>query len=366
MPTVNVTDPQAVERALDEFDQVGRDEFLRRYRFGKARGYFIVRNGKKYDSKAVLGAAHKYQYGQALPHEEFSGGDAGAARELRELGFTVVGPDGGPADAHRPPQTFILTWNSLKWDWNTSGRPSAIEETSRGERVPGRWATGVRTGGIEPGDRAFLLQQGPLRGLAASGWFTTEILQEPHWDGTRGKIANYAYVSWDRVLSDEAMLDIDDVKAQVPGLNWDRIQGSGVLLPTQGALLLEMLWAGDETFTSPEEEGAETLTEGTVAKITVNRYERNPAARAACLAHYGPACVVCDMSFGERYGGIGEGFIHVHHLREISTIGREYTIDPVADLRPVCPNCHAMLHKRSPAFTPEELRRLLDPSEHDS
>ena len=365
MSTLHVTDARAVEKALDEFDQIGRDEFLRRYRFGRARAYFIVRNGEKYDSKAVLGAAHMFQYGRALPHEEFSGGDAGAARELRELGFTVVGPESTPVQAEVRPQTFILTWNSLKWDWNTGGRPNAIEATALGQRVPDRWATGVRSGGIRPGDRAFLLQQGPVRGLVASGWFTSEIFQEPHWDGTPSKFANYASVSWDRVLSDNAMLDIDDIKDQVPGLNWDRIQGSGVHLPTDGALQLEVLWAGDEPFTSPEEEGAETLTEGALARVTVNRYERNPAARAACLAHYGSVCAVCDMSFGDRYGSIGEGFIHVHHLREISTIGQEYTIDPIVDLRPVCPNCHAMLHKQTPAFTPEELRRLLLAEDHE-
>jgi len=306
--------------ALDEFDRIGREEFLRRYRFGKARAYFIVRNGMEYDSKAVLGAAHSYQYGHALPNEEFSGGAAGAARELRALGFTVIGPGKSSGQSNSSPRTFILTWNSLKWDWDAAGRPSQIEKTARGEHVPGRWATGNRTGGIQPGDRAFLLQQGPRRGMVASGWFTSEVFQEPHWDAVPGKVANYASVSWDKITSDGEMLDIQDIKAHVPGLNWDRIQGSAILLPANGALRLEELWGGGEAFASPEEEGAESLTEGTVARVTVNCYERSPAARSACLAHYGATCVVCSMSFGDRYGSIGEGFIHVHHLKEISSI----------------------------------------------
>jgi 5-methylcytosine-specific restriction protein A len=353
----HITDPNAVEKALDEFDRIGRKEFLRRYRFGKARAYFIVRDGKQYDSKAVLGAAHKYQYGQALPHEDFSGGDAGAARELRGLGFTVVGPEGRSREIDS--QMFILTWNSLKWDWDASGRGQAIAATAQGLQVPGRWATGVRTGGIVPGDRAFLLQQGPRRGMVASGLFTSEVFQEPHWDGVPGKVANYAYVSWDKVLPDEQMLSVEEIKAHVPGLNWDRIQGSGVLLPEPGASRLGELWGTDEAFTSPEEECAETHSEGAVTRVTVNRYERSPRARAKCLAHYGAVCVVCDLSFGQRYGSIGEGFIHVHHLKEVSSIGQEYVVDPIEDLRPVCPNCHAMLHTRTPPFTPDELRDLL-------
>jgi hypothetical protein len=48
-----------------------------------------------------------------------------------------------------------------------------------------------------------------------------------------------------------------------------------------------------------------------------------------------------------------------HHLKELSAVGAGYEVDPLEDLGPVCPNCHAMLHKRHPAFTPQELRLML-------
>ena len=96
--------------------------------------------------------------------------------------------------------------------------------------------------------------------------------------------------------------------------------------------------------------------DGASRQITVNAYERNPTARALCVQHYGPICTVCGFSFGEVYGEIGHDFIHVHHLLEIAQIGREYRVDPVADLRPVCPNCHAMLHRRRPALSIDEVR----------
>ncbi|MEW6127727.1 MAG: HNH endonuclease [Acidobacteriota bacterium] len=99
--------------------------------------------------------------------------------------------------------------------------------------------------------------------------------------------------------------------------------------------------------------------EGAARQIFVNAYERNPVARALCIQHYGCLCAVCGMNFGETYGEIGAGFIHVHHLVEISSIREEYKIDPVNDLRPVCPNCHAMLHRKKPAFKIEELKSIL-------
>jgi 5-methylcytosine-specific restriction protein A len=68
---------------------------------------------------------------------------------------------------------------------------------------------------------------------------------------------------------------------------------------------------------------------------------------------------VCDLNFFDRYGEIGEGFIHVHHKVEISTIGIKYSIDPIKDLIPVCPNCHAMLHKEKPALSINELKKKL-------
>jgi predicted HNH restriction endonuclease len=99
----------------------------------------------------------------------------------------------------------------------------------------------------------------------------------------------------------------------------------------------------------------ETLVEGVKKQISVNAYERNPIARQKCLDYYGYNCSVCDFNFSERYGDIGKNFIYVHHLKEISQIGEEYEIDPLKDLCPVCPNCHAMLHRRKPAYTIEEL-----------
>ena len=99
--------------------------------------------------------------------------------------------------------------------------------------------------------------------------------------------------------------------------------------------------------------------EGSKKKILVNSYERDPEARNKCIEYYGAKCTTCDFDFKKKYGLIGVGFIHVHHLRELSEIGKEYQVNPIKDLRPVCPNCHAMLHKKKPAYTIDELKSYI-------
>lgn len=101
-------------------------------------------------------------------------------------------------------------------------------------------------------------------------------------------------------------------------------------------------------------------TEGNPATTVVNRYERSPAARAQCIKHFGAECKVCGMDFGRVYGSWGAGFIHVHHHVPISSIGTSYIVDPVLDLIPVCPNCHAMLHRKKTVISVDELAELLE------
>ena len=107
----------------------------------------------------------------------------------------------------------------------------------------------------------------------------------------------------------------------------------------------------------PEE--AETVFEGARRTVQVNVYERDPGARRKCIARWGTVCVVCNFDFGKRYGALGQGFIHVHHLKPLGEVREGYQLDPVADLRPVCPNCHAMLHRRKPALSIDELSQSL-------
>ncbi|MEO2222989.1 HNH endonuclease [Priestia megaterium] len=113
----------------------------------------------------------------------------------------------------------------------------------------------------------------------------------------------------------------------------------------------------------PEEvTGNNRYKEGSTKKIKVNIYERSSDARQKCLNYYGYKCSVCSFDFKKTYGNIGREFIHVHHLVALHEIGEEYIVNPIDDLRPVCPNCHAMLHRRKPAYTIEELKDIISVS----
>lgn len=92
MSLSDLTDREAVLEAIEEFDAVGRDEFLAKYGFGTARSYFLLYRGARYDSKAIAGVAHGYQHPTVGPlrSPDFSGGKDTVARRLRELGFEVT------------------------------------------------------------------------------------------------------------------------------------------------------------------------------------------------------------------------------------------------------------------------------------
>ena len=148
------------------------------------------------------------------------------------------------------------------------------------------------------------------------------------------------------------------------------------LLDVDCELPPEALQSGKEAFTEtdgnlveqplPEELPAGVgFAEGAVRRVEINSYERNPEARSACLAHYGSACVICGMEFGLVYGKEFSGFIHVHHLRPIASIGQEYRVDPIADLRPVCPNCHAVIHHGGKMRSLDEVKVCLAHKDHD-
>ena len=115
-----------------------------------------------------------------------------------------------------------------------------------------------------------------------------------------------------------------------------------------------------------DESDVKNLKEGQKKQIMVNAYERNPEARRRCLAYYRKRnngkirCEICGFDFGKAYGKEFEGKIHIHHIKEISTIGKEYVVDATKDLIPICPNCHMVAHSRKPALKPDEIIRLIE------
>lgn len=104
----------------------------------------------------------------------------------------------------------------------------------------------------------------------------------------------------------------------------------------------------------------EVFHEGVCKQIAVNAYERNQDARDKCLEHYGYKCAVCEQYMAKIYGEVAAKLIHVHHLKPLSKVKEGYEVDPIKDLRPVCPNCHAVIHFRGPPHTPYTIEEVKD------
>lgn len=260
--------------------------------------------------------------------------------------------------------TYLFAWNPKRWTW--ADIQEDVDACKKG-LYEDRWSCGV-TKKIKPEDRAFLIKLGPEepKGIMASGAVVSSPFEDEHYADTK-KTAWYVQIRFDVLLhpGKEEILPQQMLREKIPTVHWSP-QGSGITIPPTEAALLESLWSthliqiGLAPQTCSEEIATpERYWEGALRRISVNAYEREPRARRACLAHHGYACSICGFDFEKAYGDIGNGFIHVHHLRQLSEIGDTYEVDPIKDLMPVCPNCHAMLHKQTPALSISELKKLL-------
>lgn len=104
---------------------------------------------------------------------------------------------------------------------------------------------------------------------------------------------------------------------------------------------------------------AKVFEEGEKSVLLSKHVERNAAARQRCLDVHGYQCRACGEAMSDRYGTMGKGVIDVHHFHELSQRDGKHQVDPVKDLVPVCPNCHRMIHTRRPAFSVEDIGKML-------
>ena len=105
--------------------------------------------------------------------------------------------------------------------------------------------------------------------------------------------------------------------------------------------------AEDEFTSAPE--GAKTIQ-------IVNAYERDGRNRRAVLKLRGYRCQACDVLLEESYGQIAKNYAHVHHTRPISQVGAGYRPNLEEDFAVLCPNCHAIAHRRNPPLTVAQVR----------
>jgi putative restriction endonuclease len=92
MSLQDLSSPEAVISAIEEYERLGRSRFLKKYGYAEAKRYLVQYKGKFYDSKAIAGVAHKYQFPDDGPLRamDFSGGEATVQKRLEHLGFVVL------------------------------------------------------------------------------------------------------------------------------------------------------------------------------------------------------------------------------------------------------------------------------------
>ena len=320
----------AVEAALAEYDAMGRDAFLAKYGYGDAKRYWIIRNGKRYPSKAIAGAAHKYVEGQtsALRAPEF-GGDATVVRKLRKLGFELETPSRNP-------------------DWTRDELVLALDiYVTNPANPPGKETAAVS-------ELSELLNK--LHRL--NGVIATDTLRNPN--GVYLKLMNFrssdpAYVAQGKVGMTRGN--------SLEGLLWAEYEGCRDALAEDAKTIRAAVLSANETALAklPPAEPYEGEEGGVVVRLH-RRYERDPKLIAekkkAAKAAGALACEVCDFDFSKRYGELGLDFIEVHHVNPVHQM-KPGAKTKLADLALLCSNCHRMAHRKRIPLSLAELRAAL-------
>lgn len=264
---------------------------------------------------------------------------------------------------------WLLTWNTFKWDSleqlidKLENNPETIDKSLTGN---GRWSCSNNKS-IKVGDKLVMLKQGdPPKGIIGIAEATSAPYEDTRFDDPSRR-TNYIDLNWLSLINpnERPPMPISALSDETQNArkNWTP-QKSGTTIPETAGIELEQRFRSyadfwfDPSVHDPLISEDASSNEGRKRHVLSVQYERSTALRKKCLEHWGFACAVCGLLFEEQYGEIGKDFIHVHHLNPVSATGTTKT-NPIEDLRPVCPNCHSMLHKKNPPIGIEELKSMM-------
>lgn len=395
----DLAERSAVLQAMVEFDELGRDAFLARYGYGPARSYFVMHDGKRYDSKAIVGVAVGKQFPASGPlgASEFSGGEATVKAKLEGLGFEVISTrDASGGEPHETKAWAEITslehghggqnWSLGQCLWSPttakdgSDRYSIMTNPAVGDQVF-HLVSGLPG---EPAKRRFLYGVSQVRRPAG---VTTE---RPPLPGAWTQADGYFRVELKDFREFEPKLPMDEIEAGLEELILSELVDRPKYYPyapyrgrfrgAQGIYLTRLSIGLTEAFHElvdlrwPTVEGPPTseqisqraqtaaleFSEGERSQREMSFFRRNPRLREEAIKRLGMRCVVCRLDFGERYGSAGEGYIEVHHLNPLAeredTIAGTPIMTKLDEVVPLCANCHRVIHRRRPAMTIAELK----------
>jgi 5-methylcytosine-specific restriction protein A len=393
MSLADLDDRGAVLRAVEEFDRLGRDAFLEKYGFRPARGYFLVVGGRRYDSKAIAGAAHEYQFPDQGPLRpvDFSGGDATVKRKLESLGFTVHLTSA--SDREERPLWVEITrsehahggrgWEFGTCLWSPSrdraggDRYAIMREPQPGDSVlhfyHDTWPDGLaetRLAGRSVVARAFREMDGepvsPGQWAGLAPFYRIDLTNfEPFASPLPLRTLSGAYVDQIRqeILEDEPRYY--PFATYGPGIRVTQGLYLGRLTSNLHRILAEALGIQSAAAAAalPAASVHDEYGEGMRRRREAYFFARNPALAEAAKRRYGYRCMICQFDFGENYGELGQGYIECHHLNPLSERPEaewdELVRTRIEDVAVLCSNCHRMAHRRRPALSLEELTAAL-------
>ncbi|WCI09584.1 HNH endonuclease [Arthrobacter sp. OVS8] len=259
---------------------------------------------------------------------------------------------------------IILGWDPDRWnEWNYA---AVVKHVAAMGLHLEPWSVGHHRN-IAAGTDAWLLLQGDRgRGLIGHGI----VLSEHPEPGPRSPASSGPCRSRPRCPCRWRSMPSCRPASRSPSTFWRRrcpgSRGTVMMPPGWPSTRLRKQSSGPCGVTSGRRRartphpGPGTYPRDAVTRVEVNRYEQDPDARRACIAHHGTSCAACGFSFEQKYGQIGRDFIPVHHLVPVSQLGGGYQLDPISDLVPLCANCHAMAHHGvGTPRTVAELRRII-------
>jgi 5-methylcytosine-specific restriction protein A len=341
---------KAVLSAIAEFDALQRAPFLQKYRFGKSRGYFLIYRGKRYDSKAIAGAAHGHLGGafQPLGASDFSGGDKTVAKRLRELHFTVLDPT----------------------NVSREGIPFEVGRLYHRQRDIHQVFGGQERGGIAtPGGAPFVFlftgETGQQFGYA-DGWRSDGVFA---YTG-EGQEGDMTFVRGNKAIRDH-MIDGRDLllfeATKTKGVHrfrgcfafagWEIVDAPDRNTRQRKAIVFELvpLTEVEQALPADEEEAklenkslselrALALAAAAIPKAHSKEARRNYYARSAKIKIYvlkraKGLCEACkrEAPFLRKNGS---PYLEPHHIRRIADGGPDHPKFVAA----VCPTCHRLIH----------------------
>ena len=316
---------EAVLKAIDECEEVGPEAFRKKYGFRRARDYFLVVDGVKYDSKAIVAVAYKnLPGGHALKPTDLYGGKFDTAEKLDALGFEVSKLE-----------------KDADWIWDEHVLALDLYMKNR-EKLPTKGSAPVRSlSGLlrKLGNKTGAAKTAKYRnanGVAMKLMNFRRLDQESRSPGLPHGAKGEEKV-WKAYANDKEKLarDAAAIRAAIEDESVDLRPLDDEYEAEEGAVILRLHRSKERDSRLSRKKKRETLS------------------RTGRLS-----CEVCGFDFFDRYGEYGEGYIEAHHRRPISSLSKPEKTK-LSDLALVCANCHRMLHKKIGLLDLQDLKKML-------